>query len=150
MLLPFLKRPVRIAPRMDRTVLFWADRVLHRVLPSNAQRVCFTLWFDSGEANADADLFLRQKHLTLEALPLLQAGPLQRVLSRAVYREAYAESLRQCYGAEGKSARVALALHQAHIKGLLANNAALQGFIEELRARRPWCSEAEDPDIPLV
>ena len=34
--------------------------------------------------------------------------------------------------------------------GTESNNAALQGFIEELRARRPWCSEAEDPDIPLV
>jgi Rps23 Pro-64 3,4-dihydroxylase Tpa1-like proline 4-hydroxylase len=42
-LVPFLKRPVRIAPKHDRLAVFLSDRVLHRVLPANKERFCLTV-----------------------------------------------------------------------------------------------------------
>eukprot|EP01051_Picozoa_sp_SAG22_P021615 SAG22_NODE_4842_length_1153_cov_0.675522_1_plen_318_part_01 len=101
-LLPFLGGgAVTIAPKMDRAVLFYSDRVLHRVLPAVAERYVFTIWIDADDANADAEGFLRPHHLALplpDLCHLLRTTPLQRVFSRAVYREEYTESLRQCMG----------------------------------------------------
>jgi Rps23 Pro-64 3,4-dihydroxylase Tpa1-like proline 4-hydroxylase len=41
---PFLTPAVRIAPRAGRMVLFKSDALLHRVLPSTAERKCLTIW----------------------------------------------------------------------------------------------------------
>jgi hypothetical protein len=43
-LYPFPGKHVVIEPRNDRLVLFSAPDMLHRVLPSSAERVCFTMW----------------------------------------------------------------------------------------------------------
>ena len=56
---------VVIPPLHDLVVLFHSDRVLHRVLPANAPRCCFTIWLDGTSTNTDADVLLRQKHLDL-------------------------------------------------------------------------------------
>ena len=45
-LVPFMRRPVRVAPRHDRLAVFLSDRVLHRVLPSKKERFCLTVWLD--------------------------------------------------------------------------------------------------------
>ncbi|PSC70828.1 coiled-coil domain-containing 94-like protein isoform A [Micractinium conductrix] len=47
---PFPQSPVDIAPLNDRMVLFSSQRMLHRVLPSQAERYCFTIWLSEGGA----------------------------------------------------------------------------------------------------
>ena len=53
-LYPLPRRRVVIEPRHDRLVLFAADTMLHRVLPSTAERVCFTLWLFARDAGSAA------------------------------------------------------------------------------------------------
>lgn len=47
---PFLTPAVRIAPKAGRMVLFKSDTLLHRVLPSTAQRRCLTIWMHRKQA----------------------------------------------------------------------------------------------------
>jgi hypothetical protein len=53
-LYPLPRGRVVIEPRHDRLVLFAADSMLHRVLPSAAERVCFTLWLFARDAGSAA------------------------------------------------------------------------------------------------
>lgn len=41
------QKPVNVQPVMDRMVLFSSPNMLHRVLPSQRDRFCFTIWFHS-------------------------------------------------------------------------------------------------------
>lgn len=140
---------VVIPPLHDRMVLFFSDRILHRVLPSHKPRYCFTVWIDGveGSVNTDDDVMLRAKHLRVgEALSQrqdtdpareqvaaiamrLRNSPLQRALSRSVYREAYERSLVECQG-EGAPCMV-----EAHRSAVCAaeSSPALSQVIEDLR-----------------
>lgn len=51
-LYPFPHQPVKIEPIMGRVVLFSAANMLHRVLPSEKKRLCFTTWFFAKSAAA--------------------------------------------------------------------------------------------------
>ena len=46
---------VDVAPTGDRLVCFFADRVVHEVLPANADRWALTLWFVGQDAECAAD-----------------------------------------------------------------------------------------------
>ena len=46
---------VDVAPTGDRLVCFFADRVVHEVLPANADRWALTLWFVGNDAECAAD-----------------------------------------------------------------------------------------------
>eukprot|EP00117_Sycon_ciliatum_P036795 scpid5380/ scgid27649/ Prolyl 4-hydroxylase subunit alpha len=144
-LLPFLERNVVIPPLMDRAVLFLSDRVLHRVLPCNSRRLCFTIWFDSATVNSDDDVFLKAKHLKPSAVDTLKSTPLQRILSRAVYREEYEQSLLDCFGhaegggVESRACKISLKLHSAHLQGLLKDDQMVE-FVEYLRRLKPPAS----------
>jgi hypothetical protein len=110
---------VRIEPLLDRAVFFLSDRMLHRVLPARAARYCFTLWIDGDGTNSDEDVFLRQKHLDAsipDISQMLACSALQRAVSRAIYREEYADSLQQCMGEwEPAAAAEMLASHRAQL-----------------------------------
>ncbi|KAJ9454862.1 hypothetical protein DIPPA_13760 [Diplonema papillatum] len=137
-LLPFLAPPVVVPPKLGTVVFFRSDRILHRVLPSWAPRLCFTLWVEAPWVNADEDLLLRSKHLAPAFRDALRKSPLQRVLSRAVYEEEYAESLRQCFGAASTAGRVSLQLHQAHLRQL-PKTEEVAACVAELRASKASC-----------
>lgn len=49
-LYPFPGQPLDIEPLNDRLVLFSSQEMLHRVLPSSAERVCFTVWMSEDGA----------------------------------------------------------------------------------------------------
>eukprot|EP00049_Salpingoeca_infusionum_P020310 m.363788 g.363788 ORF g.363788 m.363788 type:complete len:316 (-) comp24221_c0_seq1:247-1194(-) len=136
-LLPFLQKPVTIPPRGDTTLLFLSDVILHRVLEASKKRHCFTLWLDSDTTNSDEDMFLRQKHLTEDMIPRLALSPVQRSLSRAVYTEAYIQSNVECFKEGTKEAKLAVLLHNAHLKQL-QGNASLARFIDRLRELKEW------------
>ena len=99
-LCPFLSKSVVIPPLHRRAVFFYSDRILHRVLPSNTRRVCFTMWCNGTNVNSKDDVMLSKEHLQFtsydEAEKFFAASPLQRVISRAVYADEYLESLLQC------------------------------------------------------
>lgn len=46
LLAPFPYAPVRVAPLLDRLVIFSSTSLLHRVLPSSAERFCVTVWLE--------------------------------------------------------------------------------------------------------
>ena len=135
---------VVIPPLHDRLALFYSDRVLHHVLPARRPRYCFTVWIDGveGSVNTDEDVLLRAKHLRVgsgasepsredvaAAAERLRNSPLQRALSRSVYREAYERSLIECQG-EGAPCMV-----EAHRDAVCAAEAtpALNRLVGHLR-----------------
>ena len=46
---------VDVSPTGDRLVCFFADRVVHEVLPAAAERWALTLWFVGNDAECAAD-----------------------------------------------------------------------------------------------
>ena len=154
-LLPFLRPAVRIPPLMDRAVLFLSDRVLHRVLPSIASRMCFTIWIDGGNVNGDDVVGLSARHLrcvddngdddanseagSRYTLQELCASPVQRAVSRSVYADEYETSLNECMRGAAGAAEMQAA-HQAHLQQQLSHS-ALAPFIHELRRRKPPAEE---------
>jgi len=116
---------------MDRMVVFASDRVLHRVLPSNKERYCFTVWLDGAHTNPDEEIFLRERHLQLvhddvvSAAAFFQASPLQRLLSRAVYEDQYEQSLKECMQ-DAPGGALMLEAHSEHMIAHRKNPAMVQ------------------------
>eukprot|EP00052_Salpingoeca_macrocollata_P024249 m.216052 g.216052 ORF g.216052 m.216052 type:complete len:288 (-) comp22211_c10_seq1:525-1388(-) len=149
---PFLRPECTLAPCFNRMVLFLSDRVLHRVLPSHSLRHCFTLWLDGRDTNPDVDVFLKAKHLTAASVPLLQRTPLQRTLSRAVYKAEYEQSLKECFAdhSDPMAIKLALALHAQHL-GALLKNPSVAEFVQLLRTlRQDSNAQADDRPSPPV
>jgi hypothetical protein len=147
-LTPFLGTPVRIAPHMDRAVLFLSDRVMHRVLPALAPRFCFTVWIDGGAVNAPHELGLSARQLGTDdsSVAELCASPRQRAVARAVYATEYAESLGQCM-LGGAGAAEMTAAHASYVEQQLAHH-QLGPFVRALRARKPTgCVRDYDNDV---
>ena len=145
-LIPFMRRPVRIAPKHDRLAVFLSDRVLHRVLPSNKERFCLTVWLDGEGVNAPEDVGLRLPPSAMRDVPgtaaSLFAQPAQRALSRAVYSDEYEASLMECMaGADGCSEM--LASHTAHLRAV-GGNAPLKALVDALRRFRAETADTED------
>jgi hypothetical protein len=140
---PFLGSPVIIPPLMDRMVVFYSDRILHRVRPSHCQRLCFSVWIDSASVNQSHDVHLKAKHIAItddhsaeRAADFFRSTPLQRVISRALYDKEYEGSLRDMHSSSAAEAdsRVSarlLAEHRAHVSAL-TGNAALAPFLAAL------------------
>ena len=97
---PFLGAAVTVRPLMDRMVVFYSERLLHRVTPCSKSRYCFTVWLDGEGCNRPQDLTLQLPASALSDVrgtaALLRDSPAQRVLSRAVYSEEYLLGLEQC------------------------------------------------------
>jgi len=138
---PFLRSPIAIPPKMDRMVLFRSDLMLHRVLRSNHERFCFTIWIDGSEVNRDEDVLLTRSNLQFPtwdaAVQSFQSSPLQRVISRAVYQEDYEQSLVECVNAS--ALREMLGAHKENVKQLTEKLGLL---ISELRTRQAQIGNA--------
>eukprot|EP00293_Proteomonas_sulcata_P015422 CAMPEP_0184312542 /NCGR_PEP_ID=MMETSP1049-20130417/50660_1 /TAXON_ID=77928 /ORGANISM="Proteomonas sulcata, Strain CCMP704" /LENGTH=215 /DNA_ID=CAMNT_0026628777 /DNA_START=859 /DNA_END=1503 /DNA_ORIENTATION=+ len=126
-IVPFLSDPVKIHPLMDRMVIFRSDLLLHKVFPSVAERFCLTIWIDAeqGAVNTDDDVLLKISKSEVEddlegLVAKMRISPMQRAVSRAVYRDEYETSLRDCMkGAEG--CKEMLQSHQLHIQAVKSN-----------------------------
>lgn len=145
-LMPFLQPPVTVAPRMDRMVIFMSDWMLHRVLPSHAERYCLTIWLDGGaQMNSAEDTQLRITPHDMADwfgfLDRLRKSPVQRLLSRGVYEEEYYESLTQCMQHAEEGFVEMLKSHETHLENL-KRNAPLYNFITRLRHVREMSAEA--------
>lgn len=142
---PFLGEQIIIPPLHQRAVLFYSDCMLHKVLPlqKNKRRVCFTIWCNGLNVNANDDVALSKDHLQFTSYDQAQiffaSSPLQRVISRAVYSEEYLESLLQCLGLlendrVNKDKRKKLTLqHESSISDITSK---LKPLIEEFRKRK--------------
>ena len=133
---PFLGNAIKIPPLMDRAVLFRSDLILHRVLPSQVERYCFTIWIDGKRVNEDKDTLLTKDKLQFrsydEASGFFQQSPLQRCISRAVYNSEYEKSLLECVkGTKGEATM--LRHHRANVSAL---EVKLRPLIEEFRLRK--------------
>lgn len=132
---PFVGAPVAIPPKMDRLVLFRSDLMLHRVLQSEHERFCFTIWVDGLEVNRDEDVLLTRDNLQFTswdvAVRTFQRSPLQRVISRAVYHEDYEKSLVECVAAA--ALREMINAHKGNVKQMTDK---LGPLIVEVRNRQ--------------
>jgi hypothetical protein len=141
---PMFQPPVVVTPTMAKFVVFRSDRVLHRVLPATAMRLCFTVWIDGTSVNGPDEVNLKAKHIALDGMSteehanFFKISPLQRVISRAIYADEYESSLRQCMlepqevGPAGvRAGQAMLAEHAAHVQAL-RKNASLAAFIDAL------------------
>ena len=95
--MPFPERPVDVAPRFDRLVLFASHDTLHRALPSQNVRFCVTFWFYRTEPGGGAAVADETKAE-------------RRLMARYAYREAWARSIRESH-APGKALDAALLDH---------------------------------------
>ena len=142
-LAPFCAPGVRIAPTHDRLCVFLSDRVCHRVAPSDAERFCLTVWVDARDetdANRPEDATLRvapEERADVASLAgRLRVAASQRVLSRAVHREQYERSLRECMRSAPREQMEAML--EAHAKALreVEANEALTGVVRRLRMHK--------------
>jgi len=139
-LTPFLGKKVIIEPLFDRFVIFYSDRVLHRVLPAVVMRHCFTIWIDGSQTNTDDDVLLKAKHIDaseqgfMQSVEALRRSPLQRVLSRSIYAEEYEQSLRECMK-DSDGGDVMISAHRLHLRAASANP-RLQAFVDRCRQYR--------------
>lgn len=136
-LCPFLRPEVVVPPLMGRAVIFRSDRILHRVLPSTAERFCFSLWLEGRATNSDADCNLTSKHLSMDSDDVNRfcLSPVQRAVSRAVYAEEYEESLRDCM-AEAPGSAEMLQEHWVHVQRQ-QTHPQLGPLVKALRALKP-------------
>ncbi|CAK0853597.1 unnamed protein product [Prorocentrum cordatum] len=134
---PFLRPAVLVPPLMGRAALFRSDRVLHRVRPSSAERLCFTVWVDGEAVNGSGDCGLTARHLAAEpgALEAFARSPVQRAVSRAVYAEEYEASLRECMERRPGELEEMLQEHRRHVAQQRAH-AQLGPFLGRLGALR--------------
>ena len=155
-LYPFLSRtPSRsIAPLHNRLVVFRSNTMLHRVEQCHAPRFCITIWIDGVDTNSPAKTQLKLPTTIYDddetfaaTVAMLQSTPLQRSVSRAVYREIYESSLVECMhdqaSAQGRGLMVAA--HRQHLVGV-TKNATLQRFVEALRAVLTATEEEEEEE----
>lgn len=152
---PFLSKSTKVSPLHRRAVLFYSDRVLHRVLPSKVRRVCFTIWSQgtSTSVNSKRDVVLSRDVLQFssydQAAQFFAQSPLQRVISRAVYSEEYLESLLECIEGtrgggdgevDGASGKVSCAekerVVQQHNASVMSIVSKLRPLIDEFRRRK--------------
>jgi hypothetical protein len=123
---------------------------LHRVLQSHTERLCFTVWLDGhpSTVNKDEHNVIKvkkkknneeeeeqsgenQRDVVADLACHLRSNPSQRIISRAVYREEYEESLMEGHrGTEGL--RQMLLLHRAHLQAVQKNE-PLRELVTKLR-----------------
>jgi len=149
---PFLSKSTKVSPLHRRAVLFYSDRVLHRVLPSKKRRVCFTIWSPGTNVNSKRDVALSKDVLQFtsydQAVQFFSQSPLQRVISRAVYSEEYLESLLECI--EGTSDAASESVSSAekervvkqHNASVMSIVSKLRPLIEEFRRRKECIAHA--------
>eukprot|EP00804_Cyclotella_cryptica_P005160 CCRYP_014230-RA/>CCRYP_014230-RA protein AED:0.03 eAED:0.03 QI:669/1/1/1/1/1/2/2485/342 len=144
---PFLDKQIIIPPLHRRAVLFYSDCMLHRVLPSNERRVCFTMWCNGTHMNTKNDVALSKDQLQFtsydEAQAFFASRPLQRVISRAVHSEEYLGSLLECLVVTGEKKNnnqipkeeedQLVKQHESSVMGITAK---LRPLIEEFRRRK--------------
>ena len=150
-LTPFLSRRVRVRPKHDRLAVFYSDRVCHSVEPARAERFCLTVWLDgvAGSVNTSEDTQLSLPASVLTdpdaVAETLRLSAAQRSLSRAVYAEAYRESLTRCMaGAAGCDEM--LASHDAAVEAT-RGNMPLAALVEALRERKAFAEMGGDMEV---
>ena len=98
------------------------------------------MWIDGADSNGPGSLSLVAKGRAEDTCLGLAASPAQRVLSRAVYAEAYAQSLEDCLRGTHALGPM-LASHDAHVAASAAN-APLARLVD---AARGLARRAEEP-----
>lgn len=135
---PFLQSAVKIAPHLGRAVIFRSDLILHRVECSFKNRYCLTIWIDGLNINSTDDINLKISSSCLldenieDTMSMFRNSPLQRSISRGVYREVYEKSLRECmHGASGYTEMEHL--HNAYLDSI-ENSPSLAKLVNKLRS----------------
>ncbi len=112
-------------------------RMLHRTERAWHARYCLTLWVDRPSACPVYPLILppacTHPANIARTAALLAASPMQRALSRAVYRELYERSLLECLAGSPAVGRAEmLAAHARHLEAVDANS-TLREIVDALR-----------------
>ncbi|KAI8621142.1 2OG-Fe(II) oxygenase superfamily-domain-containing protein [Chytriomyces sp. MP71] len=101
-LYPFPRPPVVVAPLFNRVVLFSSSQMLHRVLPSTIDRLCFTIWLTGeslGNTSKEAEGFAVNANEAEDSASrkrLLQPKT-RYLLGKLVYAREWEESIMQSH-----------------------------------------------------
>lgn len=142
---PFCDVATRVAPIHNRMAIFYSDRTLHRVLPSNAAtRYAVTVWIDGNFTNADGtstntevlELNASEAMRDIAATAAsLRASNAQRALSRAVYADEYEQSLVECMSSAPQALEEMLEAHYDHCRAV-KKQPGLKALVDALREHR--------------
>lgn len=94
---PFPYHQLDFEPKNDRLVLFSSHQTLHRVLPSASPRYCITLWF-SGSSTLGARIPKFSWLQNVEGIGFILNPNNRKTLSKVVYENDWAESIKQSFG----------------------------------------------------
>lgn len=139
-LFPYGESPVDIAPLQGRMVLFASTHMLHRVMPSYVERLCFTLWMSdkwgshAKQGGPSASQLLRHAQDTCAdpggALPehaardLLRNPEIQKLASKLRFANEWAESIRESHADDDK--------RKAALEQLWADHAVIESAMKPL------------------
>eukprot|EP01083_Nonionella_stella_P040694 110336_1 len=134
-LLPFMNQQIVVPPVFNRCVVFLSELMLHRVLPANKTRYCFSVWMDKADYAADIDELFEEKKsddnedaqlgavLVNKDMKWLKKPSVQCTLSRWIYDEEYVESLKDCIvDLESVVYKQLYSMHSDHIETLQQAN----------------------------
>lgn len=139
-LLPFLGDKIVIPPLMNRLVVFRSDYILHRVERCWCERFCITIWIDGPFTNNQKEVQLRLSKSSLSSeeientVDILKESPLQRSISRLVYKEEYQDSLIDCMG-NSHGSDLMLQSHLDHLE-IAEKSASLMELVNILREKK--------------
>ena len=125
----WLQRRVKIAPVMNRMLIFRSDRILHRVQPSHTRRLCLTMWLHGRSVDPPLPPLTNGEDGGL--LGVLAHPAYQRALSKVLYatewRASYAEAHR------GSGAEELIASLDEDGRRLMAGDGGVARLVEVLR-----------------
>ncbi|BDA50077.1 probable Egl nine homolog 3 [Coccomyxa sp. Obi] len=98
-LFPWPCPPVTIQPLYNRMVIFHATRMLHRVLPSFAERFCLTVWMSVLKHNSPPppSLLIKKGSPPGSHAELIARPEVMRSLAKVHYKDTWVQSLKDSH-----------------------------------------------------
>ena len=130
----WLQQRVKVAPVMNRLLVFRSDRLLHRVEPSHARRVCLTMWLHGRGCDPPLPA-LHEAGNGDEAgrrmLDALSHPAYQRALSKVLYASEWRDSYAHAH--RGSGADELIASLDEDVRRLMAGEKGVARLVELLR-----------------
>lgn len=129
---PWLQRRVKVAPVMNRLLIFRSDRLLHRVEPSHTRRVCLTMWLHGRACDPPLPALGEVGGGEEERLLAVLSHPAyQRALSKVLYASEWRSSYAHAH--RGSGADELIASLDADVRRLMAGERGVGRLVQLLQ-----------------
>ena len=129
----WLQQRVKVAPVMNRMLVFRSDRMLHRVEPSHTRRVCLTLWLHGRGCDPPLPALggMGGGEEAGRLLDVLNHPAYQRALSKVLYASEWRDSYAHAH--RGSGADELIASLNEDVRRLMAGERGVVRLVELLR-----------------